>query len=689
LQTNNQNPNRLIHEKSPYLQQHAYNPVDWFPWGQEALEKAKAENKPIFLSIGYSTCHWCHVMEQECFSDQQVADLLNAAFICIKVDREERPDLDASYMAVCQAMGRSCGWPLNVLMTPKLNPFLATSYIPKYSKPGIIGMMELVPYVVQTWKIQHTQLEIVGADIKDRIASQEKREAKHLDKQILQDTFDKLKLDFDRENGGFGRYPKFPTPHKLLFLLRHYRRTGEKSALEMVETTLNKMRQGGIYDQLGFGFHRYSTDPQWLVPHFEKMLYDQALLALAYDEAFLASGAKRFGLAAQEILDYVIRDLANPQGGFFSGQDADSDGKEGAYYLWTLNEVIEILSPADLTLAVHVYGLKAEGNYVEAGKPSQKNILHIAESLEELAPYEGLTLPELIGRVREIREDLFEARKNRIAPSVDDKVLTDWNGLMIAALAKTGSLLNEPMYVEAAKKTADFLLTQMRKGDLLYHRFAKGEAAIEGFLDDYALLIFGLIELYEATFEEKYLKAADDLAKVMVAKFWDQKNGGFYQITENQTNLPKIKQLYDGAAPSGNSFALHDLVWLGRLTNEPKYDLMANQMVEAFAGEIAENPEAYTYFISQLDFFVGKFFSVVVVGDLKDENTQKMVNTLKTSYLPSTVISLKAPSKTGLDYQQIDEKATAYVCQNQTCLAPTNNLEQIMANLKVKPKETK
>jgi uncharacterized protein len=689
LQTNNQKPNRLIHEKSPYLQQHAYNPVDWYPWGQEALEKAKTENKPIFLSIGYSTCHWCHVMEQECFSDQQVADLLNAAFVCIKVDREERPDLDAAYMAICQAMGRSCGWPLNVLMTPKLNPFLATSYIPKYSKPGIIGMVELVPYVVQAWKVQHAQLEIVGADIKDRIKSQEKREPQQLDSKILQDTYNRLKLDFDQDNGGFGTAPKFPTPHKLLFLLRYYNQTGEEKALEMVEKTLRKMRLGGIFDQVGLGFHRYSTDEMWLVPHFEKMLYDQALLTLAYLEAHQATGAGKFMITAKETLEYCFRDLLSPQGGFYSAQDADSEGKEGKYYVWTLKEVQDILSQSDADLVAQLFWLKPEGNYLENGNRSGKNIPHIPEPLEETAKANNLTLDQLIMRMGKINSQLEKARRKRVPPATDTKVLTDWNGLMIAALAKAGNSLNQPKYIEAAEKTADFLLSQMRKGDLLYHRFVDGEVAVEGFLDDYALLIFGLIELYEATFQEKYLKAADDLAKVMVAKFWDEKNGGFFQTKENQTSLPKIKQLYDGAMPSGNSFALHDLVWLSRLVNEPKYDALANQMTQAFAGEIKENPEAYTYFISSLDFLVGTSYSVVVVGDLKEDGTQEMLKILKTQYLPSTVIQLKVPGKTGLDYQQIEGKATAYVCQNQTCLPPTNNIEKMLPNLEVKPKEPK
>jgi uncharacterized protein len=681
-------PNKLINEKSPYLLQHAYNPVDWFPWGQEALDRAKAEDKPVFLSIGYASCHWCHVMEAECFSDQEVANLLNQAFVCIKVDREERPDLDAQYMAVCQAMGRNCGWPLNILMTPRLNPFYAASYIPKHSRPGLIGMLDLVPQVMQIWKGQRAQLEMVGADIKSRIETMEKRTPqKQLGKEVLQDAYDRLTLEFDDKNGGFGTAPKFPRPHNLLFLLRTYARTGEKNALSMVEKTLTQMRLGGIYDQIGFGFNRYSTDAEWLVPHFEKMLYDQALMVIAYTEAFQATGAKRYALAAKEIINYALRDLASPQRGFYSAQDADTEGEEGKFYLWTMAEVLDTLNPADADLAVHIYGLKQQGNFPDG---SGKNILHIAKSLEELAPCKGLTLEELIARVHNIRDALFEARKKRLPPATDDKILTDWNGLMIAALAKAGTVLNEPKYPETAMKTADFILDRMREDGVIYHRYAKGERAVEGFLDDYAFFVFGLIELYEASFEDEYLQAAAALTKTMVTKFWDDKNGGFYQTQKNgDATMPRMKQLYDGAIPSGNSVALHDLLWLSRLTNEPTYDTMATQMTRAFAQEVEGAPDAYTFFLSALNFLTGLSYSIVLVGDLKEKDTAEMLNTLRKHYLPSTVVAFKHPSKAGLGYQQIDGKATAYVCRDQTCLPPTNSLKLMLEQLEGNKKNIK
>jgi uncharacterized protein len=672
-------PNRLINEKSPYLLQHAYNPVDWYPWGQEALQKAQAEDKPIFLSIGYSTCHWCHVMEKECFEDEQVAKLLNEAFICIKVDREERPDLDASFMAVCQAMGRNCGWPLNVLLTPNLNPFLAASYIPKLSKPGMVGMVDLIPQVMQVWKAQRQQAEMVGADIKARMQTMEKRTTKdQLNKDLVQDAYDRLKLDFDQQNGGFGSAPKFPTPHKLLFLLRYNKRTDEQKALEMVEKTLNNMRQGGIYDQVGFGFHRYSTDSKWLVPHFEKMLYDQALMTMAYTETFQATKKTRFAIAAQETLTYVLRDLASPNGGFFSAQDADSEGEEGKFYLWTIDQILDTLPAADAELAMHIYGLKPEGNFPDA---NGKNILHIAEPLEEVAPYEGLTLQELIDRIHGIRQTLFDARKKRVPPATDEKILTDWNGMMIAALAKAGKALSNQEYLDAAKKTADFLLSTMNEGNLLYHRYAKGEKAVEGMLDDYTFLAFGLIDLYEATFEDKYLQAAANLSKTMIEKFWDHENGGFFLTQTSQANLPKIKQLYDGAVPSGNSAAIQVLLRLSRLINEPKYEQMAVQMTQVFAEELEGTPDVYTFFLSAIDYVTGPSYSVVIVGDLKQKDTIEMIKALNQHYLPSTTILLKQPTLAGFGYQQIEGKTTAYVCRNQTCLPATNSIDVMLEQL--------
>ena len=686
MQTKTESPrksNRLIHEKSPYLLQHAYNPVDWYPWGPEALEKAKSEGKPIFLSIGYSPCHWCHVMEHECFEDEEVAGLLNEAFVCIKVDREERPDLDASYMAVCQAMGRSCGWPLNVMLTPKLNAFFAASYIPKVSNRGMIGMLELVPQVSQIWKLRRKDLEIVGADLRSRIEAQEKRTPENeLGKEILSEVFENLENEFDEENGGFGSAPKFPRPHNVLYLLRYWKRTGEKAPLAMAEKTLRKMRLGGIFDQVGFGFHRYSTDAKWLVPHFEKMLYDQALLALAYTEAYQATGAGKFKLTANETIEYVLRDLATPEGGFQSAQDADSEGEEGKFYLWTMQEIVEVLPAVDADLAVHLFNLTVEGNYVDAviGQQTGQNILSMPTPLEEIATYKGLTLNELIEKLGNIRNALFEARKKRVPPGNDDKILTDWNGLMIAALAKSSVALKMSGYLDAAAKAANFFLTKMRNEDgTLFHRYAKGERAVEGFLDDYAFLAFGFIELYEATFDDKYLQAASALTKTMVAKFWDERNGGFFftQVSLDAA-MPRMKQVYDGAVPSGNSVALLNLIRLSRLTMEVAYEEMARKLTMAFSQEVQGAPEGYTFLLLALDFLVGPSHSVTIVGDLMDSGTGDMLAAIRKKYLPNVVVALREPSLAGLGYEKIDGKATAYVCKDQMCLPATNDIETML-----------
>ncbi|MGD6933250.1 MAG: thioredoxin domain-containing protein [Candidatus Bathyarchaeia archaeon] len=682
MQSNlNVKPNRLINEKSPYLQEHAHNPVDWYPWGKEALDKAKTEDKPVFVSIGYSSCHWCHVMEHESFNDQQVADLLNEAFVCIKVDREERPDIDAAYMAYCQAMGRNCGWPLNVILTPNLNPFFVASYIPKNSRFGTVGLLDLVPQIKQIWKNQRQEMEMVGQDVKRRLAVIENRVSEtQLDETVLASAFERLQLDFDDVNAGFYAAPKFPMPHRLLFLMRYYAETGEKNALAMVEKTLTNMRLGGIFDQIGYGFHRYSTDAHWLVPHFEKMLYDQALLVLAYSEAYQLTGNQVYADTVRETLDYVQRELTSPEGGFYSAQDADSEGQEGKFYIWALNAIQEILSPEDAELAVEVYGLTAEGNFSEHGKSTRKNVLYFAQLPEELAAIKCLTADELNSRLKNIRKTLFEARKKRVAPALDDKVLVDWNGLMIAAYAKAGRILKEPRYVEAAKKAAEFILIHMLQGDLLFHRYIKGETAIEGFLDDYAFLSFGLIELYEATFEAKYLGAAADLAKTMIARFWDSSKGGFYQTVE-VVGVPKLKQLYDGAIPSGNSVAFWVLLWLSRLTDQPNYDEMAEQMTWTFADEIADGPQAFTFFLSAMYMLTGQSGSIVLVGEPNDAGTVKMLEALQQRYLPNTAVQLRTLDGS---YKQLEGKATAYVCHRQTCLPPTNNIELMLELLKEK-----
>ena len=680
-------PNRLIHEKSPYLLQHAYNPVDWYPWGEEAFEAAKAQDKPVFVSIGYSSCHWCHVMKKESFEDEEVAKLMNAAFVCIKVDREERPDLDSAYMAVCQAMGRSCGWPLNAIMTPDKKPFFAASYIPKDSRFGLAGMVDLIPQIEDIWKTRRSDLENLGEDITRRIETFEKRTVgEDLGKDVLDDAYEKFVLSFDEENGGFGRAPKFPSPHNLIFLLRYWSRIKEKKALEMAEKTLRAMRVGGIFDQIGFGFHRYSTDAEWLVPHFEKMLYDQALLALAYTEAFQATGAGKFKVTAKESLAYVLRDLASPEGGFYAAEDADTEGEEGKFYLWTEEEIKKALPPADVDLAVRLFGVKAGGNYAEAGrKRNGRNILHLAEPLDQVASESQLTVDELILRLGRIRNMLFKAREKRVRPAKDDKILADWNGLMIAALAKASSVLGEPRYLQAAVKAAGFFLEKMRdKNGTLYHRYAKGERAIEGFLDDYAFLVWGLLEIYESSFEEAYLEKAVELTNTMISRFWDSEDGGFYSTAKDADNaVPRRKEVYDGAVPSGNSVALLNLLRLSLLGGDAKFKELASQVIRVFSEDVKRSPAAHTFMLVGVDFAVGPAYNVILVGDPQEDSMQRMLGALKTRYLPNMVVSMRPAGKAGLGYEKIEGKATAYVCRDQTCMPPTNEPEKMLELLSV------
>jgi uncharacterized protein YyaL (SSP411 family) len=505
--------NRLQFEKSPYLLQHAGNPVDWYPWGSAAFEAAAREDKPIFLSIGYSTCHWCHVMERESFEDPQVAALLNEAFICIKVDREERPDIDNIYMAVCQVVTGGGGWPLTVLLAPDKTPFYAATYIPKEGRYGHIGLVDLVPQVRQLWNTRREEVTAAGQQHMERLRQFIRTpEGSGLDEATLGEAFKNFVSRFDKSHGGFGNAPKFPTPHNLNFLLRYGKRTKNSLALAMVERTLKAMRRGGIYDHIGFGFHRYSTDQSWLVPHFEKMLYDQALLALAYLEAFQATGNAEYADTAREIFTYVLRDMTDPEGPFYSAEDADSEGVEGRFYVWSEREIRNLLNTGTADLVIRWFQIRPEGNWVDATGHGDagSNILHLKKEIVDLAVETGPTPESLQAELERARQLLFAVREKRVRPLKDDKVLTDWNGLMIAALTRGSQVLGEPRYVEAAGKALLFVMNRMigENGRLL-HRYRDGEALIPANLDDYAFLVWGLIELYEATFDTRILAQAN------------------------------------------------------------------------------------------------------------------------------------------------------------------------------------
>jgi uncharacterized protein YyaL (SSP411 family) len=602
--------NRLIHEKSPYLLQHAHNPVDWNPWGDEAFDRARREDKPIFLSVGYSTCHWCHVMAHESFEDPEVARLMNDAFICVKVDREERPDIDKVYMTVCQILTGSGGWPLTIVMTPEKHPFFAATYIPRENHFGRVGMMDLIPQIQEAWKMRRGDIlrstRQILADIEKTVhdsAQEDPSEA------LLADTYEELRSSFDETDAGFGPAPKFPIPHHLFFLLRHWKRYGSKEALQMVEKTLQAMRRGGLYDHLGFGFHRYSTDPYWLVPHFEKMLYDQALLAIAYTEAFQATGNDFYAQTAREILQYVIRDLTAPEGGFYSAEDADSEGKEGKFYLWSENEIRQVLKPEAADLILRVFQVQRGGNYNEetTGRKTGSSILHMKKTVGEMAAEMGMSALYLSGKLDQAKQKLFEARNERVRPHRDDKILTDWNGLMVATFAKAAQVFDEDAYLQSARAAADFILKAMNAPDgRMLHRYRDGQAAIRASLDDYAFFIWGLIELYEATFAVHYLQRASSLQALLDQHFWDDQKGGyFFTPDDGETLLLRQKDIYDGAVPSGNAVAFLNLLRLARITGRPDLENQAIRLARTFAAQVRRHPSGHCQFMVALDFLIG------------------------------------------------------------------------------------
>jgi uncharacterized protein YyaL (SSP411 family) len=689
-------PNRLINEKSPYLLQHANNPVDWYPWGEEAFEKAESQNKPIFLSIGYSTCHWCHVMEKESFEDEKVAKLLNENFICIKVDREERPDIDNLYMTVCQMLTGSGGWPLSIIMTPDKKPFFAATYIPKESRFGMAGLLDLIPKIAKVWSKQRGEIlnsaEQVAATLKwyPQVSKGEE-----LDASILDSAYGDLLNSFDENYGGFGSAPKFPSPHNLIFLLRYWKKTGHDKSLHMVEETLKKMRNGGIWDHVGFGFHRYSTDRFWLVPHFEKMLYDQAMMALAYTEAFYATGKSEYRETAEEILQYVLRDMTSSEGGFYSAEDADSEGEEGKFYLWTQKELEEVLGE-EAELIKSVFNVSDAGNFLDEikGKKTKKNILHLKKSYSDFAKDMGLPPEKFMEHVDKARKILFENREKRVHPHKDDKILTDWNGLMIAAFARAGFVFNEPQYTQASKKAAEFIITNMvEQGSGLLHRFREGEAAISAFLDDYAFFVWGLIELSESTFNVKYLNHAIEYTKYMIEHFWDEEGGGFYSTSDFAEHLLiRHKIGYDGAIPSGNSIAMLNLVRLARITGNSELEDRAQNVNLAFSRDTKSHPLSHTQFLTALDFLMGPSFEVVIVGDLDAEDTQNILDLFRENYVPNMVLLHKITDESANidsispftnNMTKINGKTTVYVCRNFSCELPTNNKEKILKMLDV------
>jgi uncharacterized protein len=690
-------PNRLISEKSPYLLQHAYNPVNWYPWGVEAFETAQKQNKPVFLSIGYSTCHWCHVMERESFEDNEVAVLLNEAFISIKVDREERPDIDTVYMKICQLMTGSGGWPLTIIMTPDKKPFFAGTYLPKESRFGRAGMLDLVPRTKEMWGSRHGDLIKLSDEITAALQHEEPaRPGDALDESVLQAAYEELERRFDEQHGGFGTAPKFPTPQNLLFLLRYWKRKNEPKALAMVEQTLQAMRLGGIYDHIGYGFHRYSTDAKWLVPHFEKMLYDQALLTIAYTDAYLATKKEEYRKTASEVLDYVLRDMSGPEGGFYSAEDADSEGEEGKFYIWSHKEIYALLGPSDSDLFIKVFNITVDGNFIDqvTNERPGANILHLNKALEQTAADLNMSGQDLHNRMSAALRKLFSVRSKRIHPHKDDKILTDWNGLMISALSRAAWSFHRPDYAEAAGKAAAFVLDRMRTPEgRLFHRYRNGEASLPAYVDDYAFFISGLIDLYEAVFDLKYLESALELNRDFITHFWDAKQGGFYFTADDSEEiLVRGKEIYDAAIPSGNSIAMLNLLRLGRLTGDPDLEGKAVRVGSAFADTVREYSAGYTQLLGAVDFAIGPACEIVIAGDSEADDTKAMLLALRSRFMPNAIVLFRPSEQKTPDIDRIsdfaktygspDGKARAYVCKDRNCQLPVTSISEMLELLK-------
>ena len=672
--------NRLIHETSPYLLQHAHNPVDWYPWGEEALERAKHEQKPILLSIGYSACHWCHVMERESFENEEIAAVMNELFINIKVDREERPDLDEIYMNAVQVMTRQGGWPMTVFLTPDLKPFYGGTYYPptdRYGRPGFPKVMEAV---AEAFKDKHTQV----LEQADQLTTQLNQISNVVDpheheptEQLMQNAFQHYRSQFDSHHGGFGNAPKFPPSMGLPFLLRYWHHSGNANALEMVELTLEKMARGGMYDQLGGGFHRYSTDAHWLVPHFEKMLYDNAQLVVAYFEAYQATQKPFYRDIATETLDYVLREMYDAEnGGFYSTQDADSEGVEGKFFVWEPNDVEDIIGEENAEIFCEYYDITPQGNF------EGENILHVQTPSDIFARKLRMELEDLEALLADGKRKLFEEREKRIKPGLDDKILTSWNGIMIRGMAMGYQLTAKPEYLEACEKSAEFVLTTLSQGSgLLLRTYRSGKSHLNAYLEDYSYFIAGLIALYESSFETRWLTEAERLAHIMIDQFGDEAGDGFFFTGKaHETLIVQSKSAYDGATPSGASMAIHSLLRLAKHLDNPEFHDKAVETLKLYFHQMERMPTGSGQLLCELAFLLSTPKEIAIVGEKGDTKTEAMLAALHGTYQPNKIVALSEsadgqtlPLLAGKT--QVDDTATAYVCENYACQAPTTDVE--------------
>lgn len=664
-------PNRLASEKNPYLKQHKDNPVDWYPWGEEAFQKAKELNRPIFLSIGYATCHWCHVMAHESFEDESIAKLMNEAFINVKVDREERPDLDAIYMVVCQMLTGQGGWPLTIIMTPDKDPFFAGTYIPKEARFNRIGLRQLIPGIKGMWEKEPDKVKKAVERIKEGYQKSLSFEVGNFPgEEAVVYAAEKFAQRFDMEKGGFGDAPKFPSPHNLMFLLRQYHQTKENRFLEMVEKTLVEMRKGGIWDHVGFGLHRYSTDEKWLLPHFEKMLYDQALLMMAYSEAWQITKNDLFKQTVFEISEYLSRNLTDKLGSFYSAEDADSEGEEGKFYVWKSEELKSILSDTEFGFLAKYFNLKEEGNFEdEATKQlTENNILHLNKELnvENGSIYES------------IRIKLFDSREQRVKPLLDDKILCDWNALMTVAFAKAGRIFNDDSFIEKAEISFQNLVSDFWLDGELYHALRNDEKHITAFADDYAFLIWAALELFESTQNADYIEKAMRLQESFETNYWDVENGGFY-FTSTKTEVPlgRQKQIFDGAIPSSNSVTMMNLIKLSRLTGDFKYEEKAQEIGAFFSHDLTRHGSSISYGLQSVQLSMAQANEIVIV---EGEDSIEPFKILFNQYFrpfDTLIIKTKKMSSQLEDQSDflklmssVDGKTSVYLCTNQSCNTP-------------------
>ena len=698
-QGQHEHTNRLINETSPYLLQHAHNPVDWYPWGDEALEKAKRENKPILLSVGYSACHWCHVMERESFENEEIAALMNQHFVSIKVDREERPDIDNIYMQAVQALTHAGGWPMTVFLTPDGRPFYGGTYFPprdrRYGGQTMPGFPRVLISMAEAYEHRREDVEEQATQIADFLNQRGNAPLRNKDVtgvvplELFGNASRELASEFDPVHGGFGNAPKFPNTMSLEFLLRihQHRAQGEigtkatRPELEIVESSLQHMANGGIYDQLGGGFHRYSVDAMWLVPHFEKMLYDNALLSRIYLHTYLVTGNAFYRRIVEETLDYVVREMTSPEGGFYSTQDADSEGEEGKFFTWTPEEIEAVLSREDAEMFTRYYDVTPHGNF------EGKNILHVAQDMQSVGAGEEALV---VARLRHCRDLLFKAREQRVKPGRDEKILTSWNGLMLRSFAEAARYLGRSDYLQVASNNATFLLRELCRDGRVLRTHKDGRARLNGYLEDYTFLADGLLALYEASFDPRWFSEARRLMDEAITLFADKQNGGFFDTgSDHETLISRPKDIMDNATPAGNSVAAEVLLRLAAFTGEETYRQRADDYLRSLADIMVQHPQAFGHALGALDFAISPVKELAIIGDPRQADTRALLEVINTRYLPNSVLACAAADNLEAiqaipllaDRPVKDNKATAYVCQNFACLAPVNTPEELEKSL--------